>query len=250
MRLGGLLLLIGALLLGSAQAAEPPVVIATVDRTPLAYTENGKLTGLFYDLTVEAFRRMGRPLDFRLLPWPRCVAELRAGNIDGTLTMFRTQEREAAFTFTDETVLHQTVSLFVKKDSPLSFGGDLSMLSGKRVGVIYQTSYGQRLDNALNGGVAGAIETERSMADLVKMLAHGRIDVLPGDRGRILGAAEVAGLSDQIRELQPAVDVIPGFAAFTKIRDLTGIAKSFDQALRAMKADGTYAAILRKYPNP
>lgn len=250
MRLWGLIVLVAALLVGCAGASEPPVVIATVERTPLAYMEDGKLTGLFYDLTVEAFRRMGRPLDFRLLPWPRCVAELRAGDIDGTLTMFRTSEREAAFTFADEPVLQQTISLFVKKDDPLVYSGDLSVLSGKRVGGIYQTSYGPRLDTVLANRTAGSIETERSMADLVKMLAHGRIDVLPGDRGRILGAAEVAGLSNDIRELQPAVEVLPGFAAFTKIRDLTGIARSLDQALRAMKADGTYAAIMRKYPNP
>lgn len=250
MRVGALLLLLGMLLAGRAGASEPPVVIATVERTPLAYMENGKLTGLFYDLTVEAFRRMGRPLDFRLLPWPRCVAELRSGEIDGTLTMFRTPEREAAFAFGDEPVLQQIVSLFVKKDDPLAFSGDLSVLSSKRIGVIYQTSYGPRLDQVLADRAAASIETEHSMAELVKMLAHGRIDVLPGDRGRILGAAAVAGLSDKIRELRPAIEVMPGFAAFTKIRDLADIARSFDHALRAMKADGTYAAILRRYPNP
>jgi polar amino acid transport system substrate-binding protein len=82
------------------------------------------------------------------------------------------------------------------------------------------------------------------------MLAHGRIDVLPGDHGRILNSAALAGLADEIREVKPPVEMTPGYLAFTKIRDLTGVAQSFNYALRSMKSDGTYAAILKKYPTP
>jgi len=225
------------------------VVVAAVERAPLAYIENGKPAGLFYDIVTEAFQRMNRRLEFRLLPWPRCVAELRSGEIDATLTMFHTPERDAAFTFTTVPVLMQTISLFVKKDDPLVYSGDFSVLSGKRIGVIYQTSYGPRLDKALNGKMGGLIVTQRSMSELVKMLAHGRIDVLPGDRDRIWGAASLAGVSEEIREVQQPVDVTPGYLTFTKIRDLSGTAQSFNYALRSMKSDGTYAGILKKYPN-
>lgn len=249
MRRAAVFLLAGVLLAGNVRA-EPPVVVAAVDRVPLAYSENGKLTGLFVELTEEAFRRMGRPLDFRLLPWPRCIVELRSGKIDATLTMFHTPEREAEFLFGEEDVLQQIEALFVKKDDPQAFTGDLAALAGRRVGLIYQTSYGSRLDGALAGGLFGPVETERNMIDLVKMLAHGRIDVLPGDRGRILGAAASAGLQNEIRELLPSIETTPGYMAFTKMHDMRSLAHAFDQTLRAMKADGTYAAILRKYPNP
>ena len=249
MKLAAALLVAAALLAGGARA-DMPAVIVTADRVPMAYVENGKLSGLLVDLTQEAFRRIGRPLEIRLLPWPRCVAEVRTGEADATTTMFRTPEREGQFAFGQEDVLQQTESLFVKKDNPQSFDGNLAVLAGKRIGVIYQTSYGPRLDHALAGGLFGPVSTERSMADLVRMLAHGRIDLLPGDRGRILGAAASAGLLDKIRELRPPVEVTPGYIAFTKARDMTPLLQAFDQAIRAMKADGSYAAILSKYPNP
>jgi polar amino acid transport system substrate-binding protein len=248
MRRAAVLLLVVALLSGRA-AADGPVVIVTVNRVPMAHVENGRPTGVLVELSEEAFRRAGRQVEIRLLPWPRCLAEMRTGEADAILTIFRTPQREALFAFTDEEVLQQTESLFVRKGSPIRFGGDLSVLAGKRTGVVYQTSYGPRLDQALADGLFGAVETERNMADLVKMLAHGRIDVLPGDRGRILGAAATVGLSDEIAELTPPVEVTPGYLAFTRARDERELGRSFDEALRAMKKDGTYAAILARYPN-
>lgn len=249
MRRAAFLLLVLALLSGRADAEAPPVVIVTVDRVPMAYAEQGRLTGLLVELSEEAFHRAGRPVEIRLLPWPRCLAEIRAGNADAVLTIFKTPEREAQFAFTGEEVLRQTESLFVRKGSPIRYDGDLSALAGKRTGVVYQTSYGPRIDQALAGGLFGAVETERNMADLVKMLVHGRIDVLPGDRGRILGAAATVGFSGAIAELTPPVETTPGYLAFTRARDESALAQSFDEALRAMKKDGTYAAILARYPN-
>lgn len=230
-------------------AAEAPLVVVTAERMPMAYRQDGRLTGLMVDLVRETFRRTGRDVEIQLLPWPRCIAELKEGKADAILTIFKTPEREAQFAFTQEEVLHQTESLFMKKGKAFFFDGDLGYFSGKKVGVVYQTSYGSRLDQALAGSLFGEIVTQRTMADLVKMLAHGRIDVLPGDRGRILGAAEETGLSREIVELRPVVEAVPGYMAFTRARDMSRVSHAVDQALRAMKKDGTYAAILEKYPD-
>jgi len=249
MRLAALVLLVLSLGSLAAGAAERPVVVATAERVPMAYLENGKLTGLLVDLTREAFRRAGRSVEIRLLPWPRCLAETREGTSDAVVTLFKTPEREAQFDFTREEVLHQTESLFVRKGAAVSYDGNLGMLAGRRIGVVYQTSYGPRMDKALAEQMFGAVEIQRNMADLVKMLAYGRIDLLPGDRGRILGAAATIGVGDRIAELTPAVETVPGFLAFTRANDMSALSRSFDAALRAMKKDGTYAAILGKYPN-
>jgi len=249
MRPAAVALLALALLAARAGAAEGIVVIATPDRMPMAYVENGKITGLLVDLTREAFRRVGKTVEVRLLPWPRCLADTRDGKADAVVTIFKTPEREAQFDFTQEELLHQTESLFVRKGTAISYDGDLGALAGKRIGIVYQTSYGPRLDKALGQSLFGAIETQRNMADLVKMLAYGRIDVLPGDRGRILGAADTIGMPDQISELLPPVENVSGYLAFTRFRDMSGLGNAFDVALRAMKKDGTYAANLAKYPN-
>ena len=249
MRLAALALLAFALASVRAGAAEGPLVVVTADRVPMAYVENGKLTGVLVELTQEAFRRAGREVEIRLLPWPRCLAETRDGTADAIVTIFKTAEREAQLAFTAEEVLRQTESLFMRKGSVFRYDGDLEALAGKKIGVVYQTSYGPRLDQALANSLFGGVETQRNMADLVKMLAYGRIDVLPGDRGRILGAAATIGLSDKIAEMPPAVETVSGYLAFTRARDMSAAAHSFDEALRSMKKDGTYAAILSRYPN-
>ena len=249
MRLAALALLVSLLASAGAGAADRPITIVTVDRVPMAYMENGTLTGLLVDLTAEAFRRAGRSVDIKLMPWPRCLADMQSGQADAVVTIFKTPEREAEFDFTREDVLRQTESLFIRKGAAIKYDGDLAALAGTRVGVVSQTSYGPRLDKALAGSLFGAVEAQRSMAALVKMLAHGRIDVLPGDRGRILGAAATVGVSDQIVELPPAVETVSGYLAFSRITGMGALGQSFDEALRAMKKDGTYAAILAKYPN-
>lgn len=249
MKLAAALLLILTLFAGRVGATEKPLVVVTADRVPMAYVKDGKPTGLLTDLAEEAFRRAGRKIEIRLLPWPRCLVELKDGEADAILTIFKTPEREAQFAFSEEEVLHQTESLFMKKGRAFAFDGDLGQFSGLRVGVVYQTSYGARFDQALAGSLFGSVETQRNMADLVKMLAYGRIDVLPGDRGRILGAAETIGLGDEIVELTPAVETVSGYLAFTRAHDMNGVSQAFDKALRGMKKDGAYAAILARYPN-
>lgn len=249
MRLAVAVLLALGLASACAGAAEGTLVVVTADRVPMAYVENGKLTGLLVELTEEAFRRLGRRVEVKLLPWPRCLVETKAGSADAVVTMFKTPEREAQFAFSGEEMLRQTESLFMRKGSVFSYDGDLEALAGKRVGVVYQTSYGSRLDKVLADSLFGAVETQRNMADLVKMLAYGRIDVLPGDRGRIIGAAATIGLSDQIAEMPPAVETVSGYLAFTRAHDMSKVSHAFDEALRAMKKDGTYATILSHYPD-
>ena len=144
-----LLLLALALLAGPLHAADRPLVVVTADRVPMAYVENGRLTGLLVELAEEAFRRAGRRVEIRLLPWPRCLAEMKSGEADAVLTLFKTPERERQFAFAEEEVLRQTESLFMKKGGAIRFDGNLDAFAGKRVGVVYQTSYGPRLDQAL-----------------------------------------------------------------------------------------------------
>ena len=244
------LLLAAALLSGRAGAADRPVTLATAERAPVAYYQNGKPTGMVVDILREAFHRIGREVDIRLMPWPRCLAEAHSGNVDAAGAMYRTPERDEAFLIADEPAMIQIESLFVRRGSPIRFDGDLSVLAGKSAGTVYKTSYGPRLDKAMEDGLFSHAEPQRNMTDLVKMLAHGRIDVLPGDRDRVIAAADQLGLLGEIVELRPQVESVPGYIGFTRAHDMTALVHPFEQALRAMKKDGAYDAILARYPRP
>jgi hypothetical protein len=53
-------------------------------------------------------------------------------------------------------------------------------------------------------------------------------------------------LADKIKRL-PDIDQVPAYLVLTKVRDMSADRTLFEEGIRAMKADGTYEAIARKY---
>jgi polar amino acid transport system substrate-binding protein len=233
--------------LGLSMAHADALVLVAADSIPTAYVENGKKIGLLVDLVQEAFQRAGVVVDIQIMPWARCLAEVKAGKVDGIFSVYKTRERQEFLTYTDEVLITQVQALFVRKDSAITFDGDLGKLGGLRIGVINQTSYGPRLDAALEAGLFKKVDVGNSVsANLGKLLAD-RVDVIPSYRHVALDSARTLGAAALVKELAPAIESIPSYLAFTNKRDFERVSLAYNQALRAMKKDGTYDAIFAKY---
>jgi polar amino acid transport system substrate-binding protein len=224
-----------------------PTVLAAPEAIPQSYIVNGEQTGFLIDIVKEAFRRAGRPVEIRLLPWARCLSEARHGGVDGFFTAFMTPARQSVLGFSLEPLMTQTQSLFVRKGSPITFDGDLSKLGKVRLGLIYDTSYGPRLDRFLAQRPSTQTEQHDSLETVIKMLAGGRVDVLPGDRQSVIQTAASLGLSDQIVELSPTIETVPAYLVYTREWDMGPIIADIDKSLRSMKEDGFYDTKLRQY---
>lgn len=228
-------------------SAATPLVLAAADSAPTAYFDNGKQTGMLVDVINEAFKRTGYPIEIVLMPWARCLAEVKSGRIDGIFSVYLTPARQEFLTYADEVLITQVQSFFVRKDSALRFDGDLHGLSELRIGIINETSYGPRLDAALAQGVFKKVDRANSASTNIQKLLHDRIDVIPSYRHVVLDSARRLGVADSIKELSPAVESIPSFLAFSNKRDYSKVIAAFNQALRSVKQDGTYDAIFNKY---
>jgi polar amino acid transport system substrate-binding protein len=227
----------------SAQA----LVLAAADSIPTAFMDNGKQAGMLVDVIHEAFKRTGYSIEIAIMPWARCLAEVKAGKIDGIFSVYQTREREEFLTYADEVLITQVQAFFVRKDSSISFDGDLNKLSELRIGIINETSYGPRLDAELRKGTFKKVDAADSASSNIRKLLNDRVDVIPSYRHVVLDSARTLGVAGSIKELSPAVEAIPSYLAFSNKRDYGKIIGAYNQALRSMKKDGTYDAIFSKY---
>jgi len=225
-------------------AAAEKLVFATGGFRPVAYVENELPNGALCDILTEAGRRAGIPIEFRFLPWARSMAETQAGRVDAIFPIFRTPERETLFAFPSEILLTETISWFARADSPLKASPDLTDTNGVRVGMVSRTSFGAKFDRAVRDKLLSDVETVHSVTGAVKLLAAGRVDVVPCFNEAFWAEARDLGIEGRFKELMPPLDALPAYLAFSRTRDHGAEMQALDKALRAMKDDGSYARIL------
>jgi len=83
------------------------LVLVAADSAPTAYMEDGKPSGMLVDVVTEALQRAGSQFEIRLMPWARCLAEIRSGRVDGIFSVFKLPERNAFLTYTSVPIITQ-----------------------------------------------------------------------------------------------------------------------------------------------
>lgn len=227
----------------SEAAASETVILATSPNPLLARRTDEGMEGFLALLMGEAFRRMGRKLEIRLMPWARCIEEARTGEVDGVFALFHTPDRDPDFLFTDEALSVQTEVFFARRDDPVAYDGKLASLAGKKVAVINYGKQSPRLRQALADGWLSENVAVNTLESAAGMLAGGRVDLVPAHREVFLAILREQHLSGQIVELSPPIEEVNGYLALTRRKDLRDVAQAFDEALRGMKADGSYDAL-------
>ena len=226
------------------------LVLVAADSAPTAYVQDGKPSGILVDVVTAALQRTGHQFEIQLMPWARCLAEIRSGRVDGIFSVFKLPERNEFLTYTSVPIITQVEAFFVPADSDLKFGGEVSELGGLRIGTIRGTSYGIKVDSALKTGVWSTVVETNNVDSLVGMLALKRIDLAVGYRHVVFEAATKKGDLTKIKELSPDIDEIPSYLAFSNKRDYSEVIANFDRALTSMKSDHSFEAIYEKYLGP
>jgi polar amino acid transport system substrate-binding protein len=100
------LLIIGCSTTSSVKDEEPPVVPfrvgVTPDYPPVIFKQGGRLSGIEADLARRLGESLGRPVQFKELPWDKQIPALLAGDIDIIMSgMSITKARKIRIGFTD-----------------------------------------------------------------------------------------------------------------------------------------------------
>ncbi|WP_020407189.1 substrate-binding periplasmic protein [Hahella ganghwensis] len=220
-------------------------VFVSLEFPPLEYTgDNGKPTGIAVDIVRKIMASLGHQVEINIHPWSRSLDLVRKGNADAIFTAYRTPERETFLDYSNEVLIQQTVSLYAKKGSTITFSGDLSTLRDKQIGVVSTISYGVRFDQlreSLN------IQPVQKLEQNFQKLLLGRIDLFISSKWVADWKLQTAGMTDHITRLPTEVESIPSFIGFSKKQGLTRLRDDFDRELIKLKNNGEYEEILKRY---
>lgn len=209
---------------------------------PMGYrNENNEIVGYDVDLAREVTKRMGVELSLQPIDWNAKEQELNTGKIDCIWNGFTiTPERAEAIAFTKPYLKNAQV-LVVKADSPVA---TLAGLSGKTVGLQAGSSAADALDGAADfkASLKGVVEFKDNLTALMDLEAKG-VDAVVMD---LLVANDNINRSGKAyRILGEALSPEDYGVGFRKA-DLA-LMGEVQRQLEAMAADGTIAAISRKW---
>ena len=236
-----------SLLLICANASARTLELVTLQYPPYEYEEDGELKGFVVDIIHAVFQRMDQPINITLLPWARALQMIEDGTADAIFTAYKTPERELFADYSNEILMPQVISLFVRQGSPITFNGDLAELKQYTFGAVRGVSYGRVFDEAVEQAIIEQPDLAATGEINMEKLIAGRFDILVSNKYGGLHILQKMGALNQVRELTPEVESLPSYIAFSKKQNLSDFRDRFDEVLVELKTDGTYDWIINHH---
>jgi len=220
--------------------------LVTLDYPPYQYEENGKVKGLATEIIKEVFHRMGDDVKISIYPWKRSLELVKNGSADAVFTVYHTTEREAFLDYCAEVLIQQKTAIFVLRNSKVKYSGHLEDLQSESFGVVLGVNYGDKFELFTKKNQPKIASYYDGLSNMRGMLT-GLHSITVSN---VLGATTILksmNKESQVKMLEPVLQDIASYLAFSKAAKLTNIRDKFDKTLKQMKADGTYKKIISKY---
>lgn len=200
--------------------------------------------GIMVEIVRAAFESQGYELEMKFIPWARAISGVRSSKYDVLIAVWWTEERTETLRYSDMYLQNQ-IKIIKRIDDDFEYEG-LESLTGKNVGVIRDYAYSEQFLNASN---FKRIETNDLLNNLLKVDA-GRLDYTVEDElvARTKIAAEAPELKSKLAYTKNALSTndLHVTSALNNVKSKKIIA-AFNEGLKTIKQNGTYAAILAKH---
>lgn len=231
---------LAALTLGlSGLARAQDVLRVATDATfpPFEYTEGGKRVGFDVELIEAIAKVLNKQVEWTDIDFKGLIPGLLSKRFDvAASAIYITDERKKVVDFTDPYYPGGLVIMTAKGDKSIQGPADLK---GKKVAVQVGTKSVNYLKENFPGSELIEVEKNQEMFQLVEI---GRADaVVTGKPAAKLYARNRGTL--QVVEKQLTVEEY-GYAIR---KDEPALIKQFNDALKKLKADGTYQQLVNKY---
>lgn len=223
---------------GRGGAAERSFRIAYhEDFAPFSQRDEDRMTGVFVNVMDELLvKRLGLMIKHEGFPWARAQQRVKEGLADAFVTV-ATDERRTFTMPTQEWITQGRLVMFVRADAPerarLAQIRNIAELKGYNIGTYLGNSWVK----SKFAGIEVDYVVNRDSA--LKMLQAGRLQVVVDAANPTRVALRAAGMTGEIVELPPVLDVSETHLCIGKQSPLLDHAKSIDAQLRRMKADGS-----------
>lgn len=227
----------------AGHAEERRVVLACNDFPPLKIEHPGAdgRQGTDVEAIQEIGRRTGIAFETRFIPWKRGYAEASEGIVDGLCSCSYRADREPFFHFSDA-IGETSVGVFHANHDdahPITSLADLAHGTEGKVAVVKGYNLEAELEDAKIPHMAVSGDEQA-----LEMLRNGRFDHLYSFRAPIDFIADHDGKHLPYSELRSS----PYFICLSKhVPEMAALVPAINQAIAAMKADGTFEAIQRRY---
>jgi polar amino acid transport system substrate-binding protein len=225
-------------MLGGAASAESVLRVAT-DATfpPFEYAENGKRVGFDVELIEAIAQLLNRQVEWTEIDFKGLVPGLVANRFDvAASAIYITDERRKVVDFTDSYYPGGLVIMTRTGDRSIKGPDDLK---GKKVTVQVGTKSVNFLKD--NFPTVERVEVEKNQ-EMFQLVEIGRADAAVTGKPAAKLYAHTRGTLQVVD--QPLTVEEYGFALR---KDEPELVKQFNDALKALKADGTYDRLVSKY---
>ena len=204
---------------------------------PYAFVRDGRPVGISVEIMTAATRLAKMDAVFTELPWNRCLAMVRQGELDAVLDAAKRDEFLQGPT--SYSVYSNTI--WVRGDSPVK-RLDFPALRNATIGLVDGYEYPPEL---LSKIAAHGIKIEMSVDDSTNLrkLAFDRVQAIVGDYVGTLFEARETGLD--MRALEPDHSADRLYPSF--FRGRAGLQRVIDGALAKLVSDGFVDSVYRKY---
>ena len=222
-----------ALLPACGGGAETVVIANVGDYHPFGFVnDEGEIDGLEREMGDELCRRAGLECEWIVSEWDTMIPDLVAGEFDLILSgMSITAKREELIDFT-EAYYPPTPSVYLARAG----AGDEAVEGA--IGVTANTIYSDYFT-----GLGRPFVSFEGSADLADVLLDGEVDAVLVDHG--YGVQKLAEHEGRLEIVGPTVVLDMGLGM--GVREGSGLKDTLDEALAAMKADGSLNALLLKW---
>ena len=215
------------------------IIIATEGQfAPFNYFQGAKLSGFEVEVAEAMVARMGLKLEWKALSFDALLTGLRQDRWDMVIASHGiTDERARAVTFTDPH--YCSGGVIIAKTDAIKTAADLA---GKVISVQTGTTY---LESVKKLSAVKEVKNFPQDTDARAALVSGRVDAWVTDRFVALNSLSA----------NPGAGMKMGDFLFVEriasavAKGNTGLANEVNKALAAIQADGSYAAISKKWFN-
>jgi polar amino acid transport system substrate-binding protein len=205
--------------------------------------------GYAVELAREAFAVAGHTVDYQVLGWARSVEDTRAGRYAGLLGAIR--EDAPNFVFPEEPIGVTAAGFAVRIGTAFRYEGAESF-AGKVLGSVAGYAWGGAVDEYTEAHKHDRSKVQLASGDdpvaqNLRKLAAGRVDVVVDDVNMLADAIAELGLGEQVT-IADVGEPDPLFVAFSptvpRAKDYAAV---LDRGIAELRASGRLGAILARY---
>lgn len=226
----------------SGEVGAREIRICTVSWEPFYGPEMSR-NGFVAEITSAAFAAVGHDARFEFMPWARAMLEVKQGDRDMLMGLYKNDERADTYQFTDS-IYPTTNVIIARKEIGIREYTSLRDLEDYSIGFGRGWSFGQEFDRA---DYLNKQPTNDQRLSLRKLFA-GRVDMVASSFGRFRYLAKQEGFDlDKVVVLDPPLSKDYLFNAFSpRLDNADELIAEFNRGLGIIREDGTFDRILSK----